>query len=100
MSQYLCPDCGEDSQVIETRPSYNRLRRRRKCNGKKAHRFSTIEVPLNGPARIEGLIRFALENTYPDDSEDMRQDMLEYVKSEAHEILLGLSEQTPPEERI
>jgi hypothetical protein len=98
MSQYLCPECGEDSRVMETRPSYTRLRRRRVCNGK-GHKFSTVEVPLDGPDKIAELVNFALQNSHPDDPADMRQDMISYVRSEAREILLGLTEVALSEER-
>lgn len=86
MSQYLCPECSTDSMVIETRPSYNRLRRRRKCRN--GHRFSTVEVPLEAPEQIVELMTFAIENQH-----DMDDDMIAYVKERAREIILGLTEE-------
>jgi hypothetical protein len=84
MSRYLCPDCGTDTRVLETRPSYNRLRRRRTCLSSD-HKFSTVEVPLTAPEEILDLVTFALTN-----AEGMAEDMIEYVRHTTQHILLGL----------
>lgn len=86
MSQYLCPECGSDSQVLETRPSYSRLRRRRLCQ-QNSHKFSTIEVPLTAPQQIDDLFRFAIDNHH-----DQGEDMIAYVQAQLREILHGLQE--------
>jgi hypothetical protein len=39
-----CPDCGEDTRVIETVSYDNRVRRRRECDGC-GRRFTTDERP-------------------------------------------------------
>lgn len=89
MSQYHCPECGSNSNVIDTRPSHNRLRRRRTCQGHQ-HRFSTIEVPLDTPKKIQDLIRFAVENSHAEDDEQTKQDMLDYALAASKELILGI----------
>lgn len=94
MSQYLCPECGSDSRVVETRPSYNRLRRRRLCHQHK-HKFSTVEVPIDAPEKIVNLMQFGLSNILQEDGTvdmDMLEDMKSYMRTETREILLGLRE--------
>jgi transcriptional regulator NrdR family protein len=81
MSQYPCPECQADSHVIDTRPSYKRLRRRRVCLNK--HKFSTYEVPFDIPKKINELVIWATEN-------EMDADLLNYVKSQLDEIILGI----------
>jgi hypothetical protein len=95
MSQYLCPECGSDSKVLETRPSYNRLRRRRTCD-KNQHKFSTIEVPIDAPEKIVNLMMFGLSNVLQEDGTvdpEMFNDMMIYMRTKAREILLGLREE-------
>lgn len=95
MSQYLCPECGSDSKVAETRPSYNRLRRRRLCDQHK-HRFSTVEVPIDAPEKIVTMIAFGLSNILQEDGTvdlEMFDDMQSYMRSQTREILLGLQEE-------
>lgn len=99
MSQYLCPECKTDSRVLDTRPAYTRLRRRRLCNNPNdPHKFSTVEVPVDAPQRIIELMTFALQNA-PDPSEDdfeeKQEDMIAYVHSSTREILLGLLQEEP-----
>lgn len=94
MSQYLCPDCGEDTKVTDTRPSYSRLRRRRVCSDK-SHKFSTVEVPLDAPEKIVELIQFAVESVR-DATGDMSLDMIAYARAQAREILLGQLDQDNP----
>jgi hypothetical protein len=98
MSRYLCPECQSDSNVVETRPSYNRLRRRRLCQAHK-HRFSTVEVPIDAPEKIVTLIAFGLSNILQEDGTvdiQMFEDMQAYMRSQSREILLGLSEEPAP----
>jgi transcriptional regulator NrdR family protein len=89
MSQYLCPECQVDSNVIDTRPSYNRLRRRRVC--KNGHKFSTIEVPMNAPELIVDLMTWASQNDMSD------PDMVAYLRDQVRETMLGLTEQEEPD---
>lgn len=88
MSQYLCPTCSADSNVIDTRPSYNRLRRRRVC--KQKHKFSTIEVPMDAPEQIVDLVQWAVQ-----EQASLGEDLLPYIRSQVREILLGLSQEEP-----
>lgn len=47
-----CPECGyEDSKVIDSRPSEDRIRRRRECLSCKA-RFTTYEIVENIPLMV------------------------------------------------
>lgn len=87
MSQYLCPQCKIDSNVVDTRPSYNRLRRRRIC--KNGHKFSTVEVPLDAPEQIVQLVSWVAENDI--------EDLQDYLRIQVREILLGLQEQEEPD---
>ena len=41
---YMCPECGKEGGVIDSRKTPLGLRRRRYCFGKKKHRWSTFEV--------------------------------------------------------
>ncbi len=84
MSLYHC-SCGEKTDVIDTRCSYKRLRRRRKC--KQNHRFSTVEVPLEATKQLKELILWASRQEEAFDS-----DMVLYVETQIEEIMLG----TPP----
>jgi transcriptional regulator NrdR family protein len=86
MSQYLCPECQGSSSVVETRAASGNLRRRRKCaNG---HRFSTMEVSADVPAKIVQLVQWAVGHNITDNFE-------QYVQ----EIMLGLPEAVPVFER-
>jgi transcriptional regulator NrdR family protein len=86
MSQYQCPECQASSSVIETRAASGNLRRRRKCpNG---HRFSTMEVAADVPAKIVELVHWAVKHGITDNFE-------QYV----NEIFLGLPEAIPVFER-
>jgi transcriptional regulator NrdR family protein len=89
MSQYLCPQCGSDSKVIDTRPSYKVLRRRRHCiiNG---HKFSTHEVSADSPERLDAMIEFIVSHANGQES-----DMIDYGKSQLREVLFGLNEEDP-----
>lgn len=47
-----CPDCGyEDSRVIDSRPTDNKIRRRRECLSCKS-RFTTYEIVENIPLMV------------------------------------------------
>jgi hypothetical protein len=71
MSQYLC-SCGDQTDVIDTRRSSKRLRRRRKCP--QGHRFSTLEVPLDSGPRLKALVLFwAQELGDPEMAEHLNQ---------------------------
>ena len=47
----LCPTCGSDTRIVDSRPVGNgrATRRRRECAA--GHRFTTAEIPLAGDAR-------------------------------------------------
>lgn len=87
MSQYPCPDCGSDSKVVDTRPSYKRLRRRRACL-KSGHKFTTHEVPSDATEKIDEIIDFIVSN-----AEGQEDDMIEYGQAQLREILLGIEEE-------
>ncbi len=80
MSQYRC-SCGAKTEVIDTRPSYTRLRRRRKCS--ENHRFSTVEIPLDTVLRLKELILF-WANALEED------DMVEHMNRNIDIIMLGM----------
>lgn len=81
MSQYHCGECGSTTSVIDTRPSFLRLRRRRKCpNG---HRASTIEVPLDTTQQLKGLVAFWAQETGQD------PEFVSTISSRIDEIMLG-----------
>lgn len=82
MSQYRCHECGDASNVIDTRTSARRLRRRRRCK-KHHHRFSTIEIPLDSAQQIDDLIQWGFRQGHLDD------DMRSYMRETARKILLG-----------
>ncbi len=86
MSQYLCPECSVDSNVIDARPYYNRMRRRRKC--KKHHKFSTIEVPADTPEQIVNLVQWLIE-----EQASLEDALIPYLRSQVREIMLGLTEE-------
>jgi transcriptional repressor NrdR len=55
--QIVCPQCGGDSRVIDSRPRYGRTQRRRRreclvCQ----HRFSTVERTVGAVTRREAEI--------------------------------------------
>lgn len=82
MSLYHC-SCGDKTDVIDTRNSYQRLRRRRKC--KNGHRFSTVEVPLEATAELKAMIHFwATETGIIDD------DFIFYAGLQIDKIMLGV----------
>lgn len=82
MGKYFCEQegCSEPTQVVETRISYARLRRRRECAA--GHRFATIEVPHSTPKQLKELTDwFSKQGLDP--------DLVAYAKSEIDSILLG-----------
>lgn len=81
MSLYHCAECGSPTSVIDTRPSFARLRRRRKCPHN--HRVSTIEIPLTATEEIKGLMAFWAQETGQD------QDFVSNLNSRVDEIMLG-----------
>ncbi len=82
MSHYQC-SCGATTNVIDTRRSYKRLRRRRECGNN--HRFSTVEVPLDTVVKLKELV-FFWANAIGDD------DMISHLNTSIDNIMLG----TPP----
>jgi hypothetical protein len=53
-----CPRCGSDNlQVKDSRPTPGAIRRRRACDVCD-HRFTTLELPVDGVAGLDGLIDF------------------------------------------
>jgi transcriptional regulator NrdR family protein len=49
----LCPRCGSpETHVVDTRPSRDRIRRRRECD--EGHRFTTFEV-ISGETAMKAL---------------------------------------------
>jgi hypothetical protein len=81
MSQYQCAQCGSTTNVIDTRPTHRRLRRRRKCPH--GHRFSTIEVPIEVAGDLRGLIAFWAKETEQD------ADFILLLNGRIDEIVLG-----------
>lgn len=82
MGKYFCEQegCSEPTQVVETRISYARIRRRRECT--KGHRFATVEVPHTTPKKLKGLADwFGKQGLDP--------ELVDYAKSEIDSILLG-----------
>lgn len=51
-----CPDCGKQSDVIDTRPVPGFIRRRRECLN--YHRFTTVEM-VGTPDALRGLLKAA-----------------------------------------
>lgn len=41
---YPCPNCGQGSMILETRPHGMGVKRQRKCE--QGHRFTTVETVL------------------------------------------------------
>lgn len=85
MSLYMC-ECGEKTYVIDTRSSYKRLRRRRKCKSC-GHRFSTVEVPLEATEQLKNVVEH-----WTNEIED-GDEIAGYLIAEIHRIMLGT---TPP----
>lgn len=79
MGKYFC-QCGEGTDVVETRISYKRIRRRRKCpNG---HTLTTVEVPHETPKRLKELAKwFGKQGLDP--------DVVSYANAQIDEIVLG-----------
>lgn len=80
MGKYYCGQCAEGTDVVETRISYKRVRRRRRCpNG---HGFSTVEVPHDAPKQLKKLAEwFGKQGLDP--------DLVSYAKAQIDEIVLG-----------
>ena len=56
-----CPECGyEDSKVIDSRPTENKIRRRRECLKCKC-RFTTYEIIENIPLMVDRLLRATIK---------------------------------------
>lgn len=52
----VCPECGADSVVLETRSYAIGARRRRKCIGENStcnHKFTTYEIVIDTDGRVE-----------------------------------------------
>lgn len=81
MSLYHCV-CGEKTDVIDTRSSYKRLRRRRKC--KAGHRFSTIEVPLESTTDVKKMVTF-----WATEIGEIDTDMIVSISESIDQIMLG-----------
>ena len=47
-----CPKCKSDTNVVDSRPSGEEVRRRRQC-AKCGYRFTTYEITLTRKARLE-----------------------------------------------
>ena len=86
MSQYICHQCENPTIVIDTRPHFEKLRRRRRCPHK--HESKTIEIAFNVPDKIDELIDWALINTAGVDP-----DLVDYLKQQARNTILGIKEE-------
>lgn len=92
MSLYHCAECGGQTSVIDTRPSYRRLRRRRKCpNG---HRFSTVEIPMDARQQLKDLILWAARQTDAQGDDDL----VAYIDGKTDHILFGTLEPDDPDD--
>lgn len=86
MSQYSCPQCQSDTNVVDSRSFHRRIRRRRRC--KNNHRFSTIEISADAQKELNELLQWALEN-------EPNEDSTEYLQFQIKKILYNPNEEDP-----
>lgn len=86
MSQYRCHECDQPTMVVDTRPYFEKLRRRRRCSHK--HESKTIEISAEVPNQLDDLIDWVLTDTAGIDP-----DLVSYLKTKARNTLLGIKEE-------
>jgi transcriptional regulator NrdR family protein len=84
VSQALCPECKQPSFIIETRAAHDSLRRRRKCVNN--HRFSTLEVAADTPAKIIELVQWAVRNNVTENFEQYVNEILFNIPCQETEL--------------
>lgn len=91
MGKYYCPVCQTGTDVVETRPSYKRVRRRRSCpNPECKHRFATVEVPHDTPKKLKDLANWF-------GKQGLDHDLVLYARAEIDSIVLGKTEEEDEE---
>lgn len=78
-----CPQCGQRGLAYESRVHLGTFRRLRSCPA--GHRFSTIEVQADAPARIFDAILWACQDK-------LDPEMLEWLKYSVTKHMIGMSD--------